>query len=45
MPDFLSVGTPASGTAIHISDTQFTRLLPDGQNGEVCVSGQQIARG
>lgn len=44
-PDFTSVGMAPRGTQIHICDINFTRLLPQGQVGEVCISGPQVSRG
>ena len=43
--DFTSVGMARRGTQIHICDINFTRLLPQGQVGGVCISGSHVSRG
>jgi long-chain acyl-CoA synthetase len=41
-----SVGTPVPGTVIEIRDPeQPTRLLPQGERGEICIRGPQVMRG
>jgi long-chain acyl-CoA synthetase len=41
-----SVGLPVSGTIVEIRDpSDPTRLMPQGERGEICVRGPQVMRG
>ncbi len=41
-----SVGLPVAGTAIEIRDpAEPSRLLPQGERGEICIRGPQVMRG
>ena len=39
------VGPSHPGTTFYICDTEFTRILPQGEDGEVCIAGPQLGRG
>ncbi|KAF4631120.1 hypothetical protein G7Y89_g7005 [Cudoniella acicularis] len=44
-PSSFSVGLPPPGTEIYTCDAKFSRILPPGKEGEVCVAGTQVSRG
>ncbi|KAJ6563927.1 hypothetical protein B0H19DRAFT_73896 [Mycena capillaripes] len=43
--DGTTVGPPHQGTTIFICDSEFKRVLENGEDGEVCVGGPQVGRG